>query len=92
MNADVVVVQDFRKVYGEVVAVDGISFCVRCGEIFGLLGPNGAGKTSTLESLEGLRSPDGGSLRILGVDPARNPANSATLSACNSRPLAFRRI
>ena len=48
---------DFRKVYGDVVAVDGISFEVRRGEIFGLLGPNGAGKTSTLECLEGLRSP-----------------------------------
>ena len=51
--------------------MDGISFEVRRGEIFGLLGPNGAGKTSTLESLEGLRAPDGGSLQVMGVDPAR---------------------
>ena len=71
MNEYVIQVQDFRKVYGNVVAVDGISFEVRRGEIFGLLGPNGAGKTSTLETLEGLRSPDGGVLRVLGVDPAR---------------------
>jgi ABC-2 type transport system ATP-binding protein len=64
-------VENFRKTYGKVVAVDGISFEVYRGEIFGLLGPNGAGKTSTLESLEGLRRPDGGRLRVAGVDPAR---------------------
>lgn len=51
--------------------MDGISFEVQRGEIFGLLGPNGAGKTTTLESLEGLRAPDGGSLQVMGVDPAR---------------------
>jgi len=51
--------------------VDGISFEVQRGEIFGLLGPNGAGKTTTLESLEGLRVPDGGFLQVMGVDPAR---------------------
>jgi len=67
---DVVIhVSDFSKHYGDVTAVDGISFEVRRGEIFGLLGPNGAGKTTTLESLEGLRAPDGGSLRVMGVDP-----------------------
>jgi ABC-2 type transport system ATP-binding protein len=71
MNESVIQVQNFRKVYGDFVAVHGISFEVQRGEIFGLLGPNGAGKTSTLESLEGLRHPDGGSLRILGIDPAR---------------------
>jgi len=51
--------------------VDGISFEVQRGEIFGLLGPNGAGKTTTLESLEGLRAPDGGILQVMGVDPTR---------------------
>jgi ABC-2 type transport system ATP-binding protein len=61
------------------VAVDNISFEVQRGEIFGLLGPNGAGKTSTLESLEGLRSADGGSLRILDVDPLREPAKLRNL-------------
>jgi ABC-2 type transport system ATP-binding protein len=66
-------VVDFRKTYGDVVAVDGISFEVKRGEIFGLLGPNGAGKTSTLESLEGLRAPDSGSLRVAGVDPSSEP-------------------
>jgi ABC-2 type transport system ATP-binding protein len=64
-------VKDFRKAYGDVVAVDGISLEVQRGEIFGLLGPNGAGKTTTLECLEGIRRPDGGSIDILGVDPGR---------------------
>ncbi len=73
MNDSVVEVRDFRKVYGDFVAIDGISFKVKGGEIFGLLGPNGAGKTSTLETLEGLRTPDGGSLRIKGIDPTRQP-------------------
>ena len=73
MQEDIVLVRDFRKIYGEVVAVDGISFEVRRGEIFGLLGPNGAGKTTTMESLEGLRQPSAGSLSILGVDPTQQP-------------------
>lgn len=66
-------VGSFRKVYGDFVAVRDISFDVMRGEIFGLLGPNGAGKTSTLECLEGLRRPDGGSLRVAGVAPDREP-------------------
>ena len=73
MTDSVIIVRDFRKTYGDLVAVDGISFEVERGEIFGLLGPNGAGKTSTLESLEGLRAPNGGSLRVAGVDPTREP-------------------
>ena len=73
MSEAVIQVNHFRKQYGAVVAVEDISFEVSKGEIFGLLGPNGAGKTSTLECLEGLRQPDGGSLRILGVDPVRQP-------------------
>jgi ABC-2 type transport system ATP-binding protein len=73
MDEVVVSVQGFRKCYGDTVAVQDISFDVRRGEIFALLGPNGSGKTSTLESLEGIRHPDGGSLRIAGIDPARQP-------------------
>jgi len=69
MNEAVLAVKDFRKTYGAAVAVDSISFEVHRGEIFGLLGPNGAGKTSTLECVEGIRRPDGGAIRILGVDP-----------------------
>ena len=73
MKESVIHVKDFRKTYGDFVAVDGISFDVMQGEIFGLLGPNGAGKTSTLESLEGLRAPNGGTLQVAGIDPAREP-------------------
>jgi ABC-2 type transport system ATP-binding protein len=73
MANPVIEVKDFRKTYGDFVAVDGISFEVQKGEIFGLLGPNGAGKTSTLESLEGLRAPNGGSVRVAGIDPTREP-------------------
>ena len=64
---------DVRKRYGAVQAVDGVSFDVAPGEIFGLLGPNGAGKTTTVEMLEGLRAPDSGQLEVLGIDVARNP-------------------
>jgi ABC-2 type transport system ATP-binding protein len=61
-------VGDVRKSYGPVNAVDGVSFEVLSGEIFGLLGPNGAGKTTTMELLEGLHKPDSGELRVLGLD------------------------
>ena len=71
MKNSVISASNFRKVYGDVIAVDDVSFEVQSGEIFGLLGPNGAGKTSTLESLEGLRASDGGILQVMGVNPAR---------------------
>jgi ABC-2 type transport system ATP-binding protein len=61
-----------RKRYRSTVAVDDVSFTVRRGEIFGILGPNGAGKTTTVESLSGLRTPDSGQVRVLGLDPRRD--------------------
>ena len=64
----VIELSDLRKRYGAAIAVDGISFTVAAGEIFGLLGPNGAGKTTTVECLLGLRKPDGGTLRVLGQE------------------------
>jgi ABC-2 type transport system ATP-binding protein len=60
------------KRYGHLTAVDGVSFSVQRGEIFGILGPNGAGKTTTLEMLEGLRTPDGGEATVLGSDIVRD--------------------
>jgi ABC-2 type transport system ATP-binding protein len=63
-------VTDLRKSYGDLHAVRGISFEIAAGEIFGLLGPNGAGKTSTVEILEGYRKRDGGTVTVLGEDPA----------------------
>ena len=56
-----------RKVYGDLVAVEDVSLTVRTGEMFGILGPNGAGKTTTLEMIEGLREPDAGEARLLGL-------------------------
>jgi ABC-2 type transport system ATP-binding protein len=71
-----ILVEDLRKYYGPstssgqvVRAVDGVSFEVRQGEIFGFLGPNGAGKTTTIENIEGYDKPDSGSVRVLGLDP-----------------------
>ena len=64
-------VRDLRKSYGALEAVRGISFDVERGEVFGLLGPNGAGKTTTVEILEGYRRRDGGSIEVLGADPAQ---------------------
>jgi ABC-2 type transport system ATP-binding protein len=59
------------KAYGKTVAVDDLSLDVRENEIFGMVGPNGAGKTTTIECLEGMRRPDGGEIRVLGLDPVR---------------------
>jgi ABC-2 type transport system ATP-binding protein len=69
----VIEVRDVYKAYGAVKAVNGVSFEVGAGEIFGLLGPNGAGKTTTMEMLEGLHRPDSGTLRVLGLDIANQP-------------------
>ncbi len=71
MKEAVVSVRDLSKSYGSVVGVSGVSFELHRGEIMGLLGPNGAGKTTTLECLEGIRQPDNGTMRILGINPTR---------------------
>ena len=65
----VIEVSALRKSYGGRAVVDGVSFTVEEGEIFGILGPNGAGKTTTVECVEGLRIPDGGRVRVAGLDP-----------------------
>jgi ABC-2 type transport system ATP-binding protein len=70
----VIEVEHLRKRYRDVVAVDDVSFAVERGEIFGILGPNGAGETTTVEIIEGLRTPDGGTVRVLGLDPQRDGA------------------
>lgn len=62
-------VEGLRKTYGDVVAVDDLSFTIAEGEVFALLGPNGAGKTTTVEILEGHRARTAGSVRVLGHDP-----------------------
>lgn len=70
----VIVIEHLRKVYGSVVAVDDVSLTVERGEIFGILGPNGAGKTTAVECATGLRTPDSGTIRVLGLDPQADRA------------------
>ena len=65
----VIEVSNLRKTYGSLTAVEAVSFSVERGEIFGILGPNGAGKTTTVECMQGLRRADGGTVRVLGLDP-----------------------
>ncbi|GIJ23632.1 ABC transporter ATP-binding protein [Micromonospora lutea] len=67
-------VRNLHKRYGSHVAVDDVSFTVEEGEIFGIIGPNGAGKTTTVESVAGLRTPDSGSISVLGLDPIKDRA------------------
>ncbi|HET6285415.1 MAG TPA: ABC transporter ATP-binding protein [Amycolatopsis sp.] len=67
----IIEVENLVKRYGDHTAVDGVGFTVEQGEIFGILGPNGAGKTTTVECVEGLRVPDGGTIRVCGIDPRR---------------------
>lgn len=69
---DIITVTALRKRYGGRDVVDGVSFAVREGEIFGILGPNGAGKTTTVECIAGLRRSDGGTISVLGLDPRRD--------------------
>jgi len=69
MPDGVIEVRDLQKSYGDVQALQGVSFSVAAGEVFGLLGPNGAGKTTTVEILEGLRTRDSGHASVLGMDP-----------------------
>lgn len=73
---DVVIsVESLRKRYSGVPVVDGVSFAVSAGEIFGVLGPNGAGKTTTVECVQGLRQGDSGSVSVLGLNPWRDSAH-----------------
>jgi ABC-2 type transport system ATP-binding protein len=72
-GAPVIRVADLKKYYGDVKAVDGVSFEVARGEVFGMLGPNGAGKTTTIEVLEGLRPPESGTVEVLGLDVCNHP-------------------
>ena len=72
-QTEIIQVQDLRKSYGDLKAVDGVSFSVSSGEVFGILGPNGAGKTTTVEILEGMRAPDSGIAVVNGIDVQKDP-------------------
>jgi ABC-2 type transport system ATP-binding protein len=76
---NVIEVSHLTKRYGDRPAVDGVSFSIEDGEIFGILGPNGAGKTTTVESIAGLRTPDEGTIRVLGLDPRTDRDRLRTL-------------
>ncbi|WP_248964678.1 ABC transporter ATP-binding protein [Sphaerisporangium perillae] len=70
----IIEITELRKLYGEHVAVDGVSFTVEEGELFGVVGRNGAGKTTTVECVSGLRTPDSGTITVTGLDPRRDRA------------------
>ena len=72
-KVNIIQVEDLRKSYGDLKAVDGVSFSVGAGEVFGILGPNGAGKTTTVEILEGMREPDSGTALVNGIDVQKYP-------------------
>ncbi len=86
-------VAGLTKSYGDLTAVDNLSFTVEPGEFFGLLGPNGAGKTTALEMIEGLRRPDGGTVTIDGQDPwKRDPALQGRLGVQLQSSAFFERL
>lgn len=89
MDETVVSVRGLRKRYGELVAVDGLSFEVVRGEIFGIVGPNGSGKTTTVECLQGLRRPDGGELAVLGLDPVADGGELRRRIGCQLQEAAL---
>jgi ABC-2 type transport system ATP-binding protein len=76
---NVIEVSNLSKRYGDRPAVDDVSFSVEEGEIFGILGPNGAGKTTTVESIAGIRTPDAGTITVLGLDPCRDRSRLRSL-------------
>ena len=89
MSAPIVTVTDLVKTYGDRNVVDGITFEVKKGEVFGILGPNGAGKTTTLEMLETMRPIDGGTAFIDGIDVARDPQSIKTIIGVQPQAPSF---
>lgn len=89
MSDPILKVKQLQKSYDDVPAVDGISFEVKQGEIFGILGPNGAGKTTTLEMIETLRTIDGGTIKVDGIDVAENPNSVKQIIGVQPQTAAF---
>lgn len=89
MTKVMVTVKNLKKRYGDKQAVDGVSFEVKKGEIFGILGPNGAGKTTTLEMMETLREIDAGEVIIDGIDVAKHPQKIKYLIGVQPQSPAF---
>ena len=86
-------VNNLKKYFGDVKAVNGISFEVKKGEVFGLLGPNGAGKTTTIKLLLGLLEPNEGDMKVLGLDPNKNEIEiKSRLGYVSEEPLIFKSL
>ncbi len=88
-NETIIEVEDLHKSYGPLKAVEGVSFSIYAGEVFGILGPNGAGKTTTLEIMEGMRVQDSGLVRINGVDVRRDPKGVKEIIGIQLQSSAF---
>ena len=82
-------VKNLKKIYDDKPAVDGISFEVEKGEIFGILGPNGAGKTTTLEMIETMREIDGGTIHVAGINVAEQPTEVKRIIGVQPQTAAF---
>jgi len=92
-NHDIIVVKNLKKFFGEVKAVNGISFDVRKGEVFGLLGPNGAGKTTTIKLLLGLLEPNEGEMSVFGMNPERDEVEiKRRIGYVSEEPLIFKSL
>lgn len=89
MANNIITVSGLTKRYGADTTVDGISFEVREGEVFGILGPNGAGKTTTLEMIEALRPIDGGTVLLDGIDVTRQPTRVKEIIGIQLQTTAF---
>jgi ABC-2 type transport system ATP-binding protein len=88
-NDNLVEVHELCKSYGSLRALDGVSFSVKRGEVFGILGPNGAGKTTTVEILEGMRLPDSGVARINGIDIRKDARSVKSLIGIQLQSSSF---
>ena len=92
-NNEVIIIKSLKKFFGEVKAVNGISFNIRQGEVFGLLGPNGAGKTTTIKLLLGLLEPNEGEMSVFGLNPERNEvAIKRRIGYVSEEPLIFKSL
>ena len=88
-KVNIIQVEGLRKSYGDLKAVDGVSFSVGAGEVFGILGPNGAGKTTTVEILEGMREPDSGTALVNGIDVQKYPREVKKIIGIQLQSSAF---
>ncbi|MDX1798159.1 MAG: ABC transporter ATP-binding protein [Candidatus Lokiarchaeia archaeon] len=92
-NREIIIVRELKKFFGEVRAVNGISFNVHQGEVFGLLGPNGAGKTTTIKLLLGLLEPNEGEMSVFGMNPEREEVEiKRRIGYVSEEPLIFKSL